>query len=106
LKEKKKSTQPVSFYVVVVVESSQFTAHAPACPWQVNWRNPDAHERTAVMAASFRGQLHTLKWLVLENHARVTGSDDLGCTALNLACRGGYPKVRCQREQASKTLEP
>jgi len=60
---------------------------------KVNWRNPDAHDRTAVMACAFRGQYHTLRWLVTEKKARVNGWDDLGCTALNLACRGGYPKV-------------
>jgi len=60
---------------------------------QINWRNPEAHERTAVMAASLCGQLHTIRWLVKENNARVNGQDAHGCTALNLACRGGYPKV-------------
>jgi ankyrin repeat protein len=60
---------------------------------KINWRNPDNHERTALMIASFRGQYRTVKWLVKEKGARVNGSDDLGCTALNLAARGGAPKV-------------
>jgi len=60
---------------------------------QVNWRNPENHNRTAVMACSFRGQIKTLRWLVGEHKARVNGWDDNGCTALNLAARGGYPKV-------------
>jgi hypothetical protein len=49
------------------------------------------------MAASLCGQLHTIKWLVKENNARVNGQDAHGCTALNLACRGGYPKVVHQK---------
>lgn len=60
---------------------------------QVNWRNPEVHERTAVMACALRGQHATLRWLVEEHKARVNGWDDYGCTALNLAARGGYPKI-------------
>jgi hypothetical protein len=74
---------------------------------KVNWRNPDAHDRTAVMACAFRGQYHTLKWLVVENKARVNGWDDFGCTALNLAARGGYPKVcRFLLERGAKATVP
>lgn len=60
---------------------------------QINWRNPNNHNRSALMICSFRGQNRTAKWLVKEKKARVNGVDDLGCTALNLAARGGCPKL-------------
>ena len=60
---------------------------------KINWRNPNNHNRSALMICSFRGQNRTAKWLVKEKKARVNGVDDLGCTALNLAARGGCPKV-------------
>ena len=62
--------------------------------FKINWRNPDNHDRSAVMACAFRGQHHALVWLVKDMKAKVNGYDVFGCTALNLAARGGYPKVR------------
>ena len=64
---------------------------------QVNWRNPEAHHRTALMACALRGQERTMRGLIKPKKARVNGFDDNGCTALNLAARGGckLPRRKC-----------
>lgn len=58
----------------------------------VNWANPEAEHRTALMVAAEKGSLATVEYLS-QNNAKVSCVTDDGRSAMDLALAGGFEDV-------------